>query len=149
MALNPKQKRFVEEYLSIGSGKAAAIAAGYSPKSAESQASRMLAMPEVQAYRRELEQKLFDEMGISKAWIGSRLVEIVERNRPGKPHLSWNDRTRQKEPDGFWIADDGTAIKALHELYVQLGFAQGQEETKDQRQSFEDGLAEQEKGSGL
>ena len=68
--MNPRQKRFVEEYLRLGNGKEAAVAAGYSPKGAEQQASRLLAMPEVQAYRRELEQKLFDELGISRAWIG-------------------------------------------------------------------------------
>lgn len=147
--MNPRQKRFVEEYLRLGSGKDAAVAAGYSAKSAEVQASRLLAMGEVQAYRRELEQKLFDELGISKAWIGRRLVEIVERARRPVPHLSWNSVTRQKEPDGLWISDDTTAIKALHELYVQLGFAQGGEETGEQRKSFEDWLREQDKTSGL
>lgn len=149
MGINPRQKRFVEEYLRLGSGKEAAVAAGYSPKGAEQQASRLLAMPEVQAYRRELEQRLFDELGISKAWIGRRLVEIVERASRPVPHLSWNSETRQKEPDGLWISDDTTAIKALHELYVQLGFAQGGEETGEQRKSFEDWLREQESGSRL
>ena len=149
MALNPRQKRFVEEYLRLGSGKAAAVAAGYSARSAEQQASRLLTMPEVQAYRREMEQKLFDEMGISKAWIGRRLVDIIERNTPGKEHLSWNPTTRQKEPDGFWLADDQTSIKALHELFVQLGYAKGEEETPEQRQSFEEWLAAQDGGSRL
>ena len=149
MALNARQKRFVQAYLQTGVGKEAAVQAGYSPKSAEQQASRLLSMPEVQAYRRELEQKLFDEMGISKAWIGRRLVEIVERSTQAVPHLSWNAVTRQKEPDGLWVNDDATAIKALHELYVQLGFAQGEEETREQRQSFEDWLAEQNQSSGL
>jgi phage terminase small subunit len=149
MGLNPRQKRFVEEYLRLGNGKEAAVAAGYSAKGAEQQASRLLSLPEVQAYRRELEQKLFDELGISKAWIGRRLVEIVERASRPVPHLSWNSATRQKEPDGLWVSDDTTAIKALHELYVQLGFAQGGEETGEQRQSFEDWLAEQNGGSRL
>jgi len=143
VALNPRQKRFVQEYLRCGIGKEAAIAAGYSQKSAEQQASRLLAMSEVQAYRREMEQKLFDEMGISPAWIGRRLVEIVERSTQGVPHLSWNHATRQKEPDGLWVADDTTAIKALHELFVQLGYAKGEEESAEQRQSFEDWLATQ------
>ena len=88
-------------------------------------------------------------MGISKAWIGRRLVEIVERSTQAVPHLSWNSVTRQKEPDGMWVNDDATAIKALHELFVQLGFAQGEEETREQRQSFEDWLAAQNQSSGL
>ncbi len=143
MGLNPKQKKFVEEYLTIGNGKAAAVAAGYSPKSAESQASRLLSMPEVQAYRRDLEQKMFDELGITQAWIGRRLVEIVDRCMQKTPVLEWNSATRQKEPNGEWQFDQNGATRALHELFVQLGFAQGQEETKEQRQSFEDWLAEQ------
>ena len=149
MALNTRQKKFVEAYLQIGIGKEAAIEAGYSPRSAEQQASRLLSMPEVQAYRREIEQRLFDELGISKAWIGRRLVEIVERSTQAVPHLSWNSETRQKEPDGMWVNDDATAIKALHELYVQLGFAQGGEETREQRQSFEEWLSAQNEISKL
>ena len=149
MAMNARQRKFVEEYLRIGIGKEAAVAAGYSRRSAEQQASRLLAMPEVQEYRRKLEQKLFDEMGISKAWIGRRLVEIVDRSMQAVPHLSWNDSTRQKEPDGMWVYDAMSATKALHELYVQLGFTQGGDETKEQRQSFEEWLAAQNEKSKL
>lgn len=149
MGLNPRQKKFVQEYLRCGIGKEAAVAAGYSPKSAEQQASRLLAMSEVQAYRREMEQKLFDEMGISPAWIGRRLVEITERCMQKVPVLEWNSETRQKEPNGEWAFDQNGAIKALHELFVQMGYAQGGEETADQRKSFEEWLAEQGKESGL
>src|SRR5271155_943246 len=45
--LTPKQARFVEEYLVDANGKAAAIRAGYSPKTAEVQASRLLRSPKV------------------------------------------------------------------------------------------------------
>ena len=149
MALNPRQKKFVEEYLRSGSGKDAAVAAGYSARSAEVQASRLLKMPEIQAYRREMEQKLFDEMGISQAWIGRRLVEIVERCMQKVPVLEWDHATRQKVPSGTWEFDPAGALRALHELDVQLGFAQGQEETAEQRQSFEDWLKTQDGGGRL
>jgi phage terminase small subunit len=46
---SPKQKRFVEEYLVDLNGKQAAIRAGYSPKTAEVQASRLLRYAKVQA----------------------------------------------------------------------------------------------------
>ena len=149
MALTVRQKKFVEEYLRLGLGKEAAINAGYSPRSAEQQASRMLAMPEVQAYRRELEQKLFDEMGISEAWIGRRLVEIVDRSMTAVPHMVWDPDERKKVHDGDWVFDAGNAIKALHELAVQVGYAKGETETTEQRKSFEDWLAEQNKTSRL
>ena len=147
--LSPKQKMFVQEYLRLGEGQAAAIAAGYAPKSAKSRASKLLRMPEVQAYRRELEAELFRQMGITKEWIGTKLVEIVDRCTQGVPHLSWNSETKRKEPDGLWVNDDATAIKALHELYYQLGFAQGDDETKEQQEGFEEWLARQNGGSGL
>ena len=149
MGLNPRQKRFVLEYLRCGIGKDAAVAAGYSPRSAEQQASRLLSMPEVQAYRRELESRLFQERGISKEWLGSVLLEILDRCMQRTPVLEWNSETRQKEPNGTWAFDPNGALKAVHELYVQLGFAQGGEETGEQRKSFEDWLREQESGSRL
>ena len=149
MALTVRQKKFVQEYLRLGIGKEAAINAGYSPRSAEQQASRMLAMPEVQAYRRELEQKLFDELGISEAWIGRRLVEIVDRSMTAVPHMVWDPDERKKVHDGDWVFDAGNAIKALHELAVQVGYAKGETETTEQRKSFEDWLAEQNKTSRL
>ena len=46
--LNPKQKRFVSEYLIDLNAKQAAIRAGYSPKTAEVQASRLLSLVKVQ-----------------------------------------------------------------------------------------------------
>ena len=125
--LNPKQKKFVEEYLRIGNATEAAIGAGYSPRSAASWGSRLLDLPEVQAYRRELEQQMFDEMGVSRAWIGRRLVEIAERCMQKVPVMEWNEATRRKEPSGVWSFDPSGALKALHELAAQMGFAEGGE----------------------
>ena len=149
MGLNARQQRFVLEYLRCGIGKDAAVAAGYSPRSAEQQASRLLSMPEVQAYRRELESRLFQERGISKEWLGSVLLEILDRCMQRTPVLEWNSETRKKEPNGTWVFDPNGALKAVHELYVQLGFAQGGEETGEQRKSFEDWLKEQPGGGRL
>ena len=78
-ALTARQKRFVEKYLACGDGPEAAIAAGYSPATAEERARELLRDPAVQRCRRESEQRLFDAMGVSSAWIGRRLVEIVDR----------------------------------------------------------------------
>ena len=46
--LNEKQKRFVSEYIIDLNAKQAAIRAGYSPKTAEVQASRLLSLVKVQ-----------------------------------------------------------------------------------------------------
>lgn len=47
-SLTPKQQRFVAEYLVDLNGKQAAIRAGYSPKTAEAQAARLLSNVKVQ-----------------------------------------------------------------------------------------------------
>lgn len=55
-----QQKLFVDEYLKLrkSNQKEAAINAGYSPKSAESQASQLLKNPRVQKYLKEREEQL-------------------------------------------------------------------------------------------
>ena len=125
------------------------MAAGYSPKGAEQQASRLLSMPEVQAYRRELEQKLFDELGISRAWIGRRLVEIVDRCMQATPHYARNPETKQREPDGTWEFDPTGALRALHELAGFLGELEAPEEETGEKPSFESWLAGQDREGRL
>lgn len=56
-ALTARQKRFVEEYLACGDGPEAAIAAGYSPATAEERARELLRDPAVQRCRRESKQR--------------------------------------------------------------------------------------------
>ena len=81
-----------------------------------------------------------------KRW---RLVEIVDRSMTAVPHMVWDPDERKKVHDGDWVFDAGNAIKALHELAVQVGYAKGETETTEQRKSFEDWLAEQNKTSRL
>ena len=145
--LTSRQKRFAEEYLRCGSAAEAAVAAGYSPKGAQKQAERMLADPAVQAYRREAERRLFDAEGVSPAWIGRRLVEIVDRCMQAVPHYSRNPETKQREPDGTWEFDPTGALRALHELAGFIRDMEGESETDGEDVSFEGWLKEQE-GAG-
>lgn len=56
--MNPKRKRFCEEYLKDLSGTDAAIRAGYNKRSARCQASQILAISECQEYIKELQSKI-------------------------------------------------------------------------------------------
>lgn len=56
--LNPKQLIFLQEYIRSGNGKQAAIAAGYSERSAEVTASRMLSQAKVKQYLSKKEANL-------------------------------------------------------------------------------------------
>lgn len=148
--LTARQKRFVDEYLLCGDAAEAAVAAGYSPKGARRHALRLLSDPAVQTYRREAEQRLFDSLGVSDAWIGRRLVEIAERCMQATPHYWRNPETKQREPDGTWEFDPGGALRALHEL---AAFLRGmEEETADKPEAgatFEEWLSEQDRGGRL
>lgn len=60
-----QQKHLVHEYLKLRkkkSGKQAAINAGYSPKTAQSQASQILALPHVQEYMKSQEALIAQEL---------------------------------------------------------------------------------------
>ena len=141
--LTERQKRFVDEYLLCGDAAEAAVAAGYAPSTAARQGERLLRDPGVQRYRRETEQRLFDAMGISSAWLGRRLVEIVDRGLQATPHFSRNPETKQREPDGSWEFDPGGVMRALHELDEHMRALREEQERDEESQSFEDWLAAQ------
>ena len=148
--LTDKQKRFVEEYLRCGDGREAALAAGYSPANAAARAEQLLCSPRIQAYRREREQKLFDRMSISPAWIGRRLVEIVDRCMQATPHMARNPETKQREPDGTWEFDPAGAMRALHELDEHMrALRMESAEEEEAPEGFEDWLERQSRESGL
>ena len=75
--LNPKQERFIQEYLGNAKGNAtqAAINAGYSAKTAQEQGSRLLTNEAVQIAINERQQALREKTNISQ----ERIVEEYAR----------------------------------------------------------------------
>ena len=148
--LTPQQMKFVVEYMKIGNAAEAAIAAGYSAKSAASRASKLLAMPAVQEYRQQVARDMFAQIGVDESWIGLKLVQLVESCMEGYPHFRRNPTTHELEPDGTWNLNASGAAKALHELRDHMGLTgRKDEETPEQRQSFEEWLEKQEGESRL
>lgn len=77
MSLTPQRKRFVDELIGHGgTQKDAAIRAGYAPEHAASQASAIMADPEVKAYVKESREALGDRMGITPERILQELAII-------------------------------------------------------------------------
>lgn len=72
--MTPKQRRFVEEYLIDLNGTQAAIRAGYSAKTANEQASRLLAKVNVQKAVAEAQAVRSEKTGIDAAWVLTRLA---------------------------------------------------------------------------
>lgn len=77
MALTPKQKRFCEEYLIDLNATQAAIRAGYSPKTAEQTASRLLRNVKVQEYIAKRQKELSRSTEITQERVIKELALIA------------------------------------------------------------------------
>jgi len=73
--LTPKQAAFVREYVVDKNGKQAAIRAGYSPKTAEVQASRLLSYAKVRAAVDAALKEVAEKTETEAEWIRRRLKE--------------------------------------------------------------------------
>lgn len=120
--LTDRQRRFVAEYLKNGgNGTEAAIAAGYAPKSAAVQASRMLNDDKVLAYKRACARRIYYNLGLTEEQIALDLREIYSRCMTATPHLSWDSEEHAWVEDGSWQFDARGAIKALEMLLRMSG----------------------------
>ena len=71
--LTRKQRKFAEEYLVDCNGTKAAISAGYSPKTANEQAAKLMSNPKIKSY---IEEKL-DEMSSEKLADAQEVLEYL------------------------------------------------------------------------
>jgi len=76
--LTPKQQRFAIEYLRLGQGKAAAIAAGYSPNTAAQIAHILLKKPHVRALIEKETRDAADRARSNADWVIERLEREAE-----------------------------------------------------------------------
>lgn len=88
--LSPKAQQFINEYLTDGNGKQAAIRAGYAPKAAEVQASRLLRNAQVAEAVRARQQQLQKKAGVS----AERVVEELARIGLVDPRMLFDARGR-------------------------------------------------------
>ena len=80
MALSTKQQRFVDEYMIDFNGTQAAIRAGYSPRTAGSQAYQLVTDDRIQAELKSRTAKLSEHASITVAEIVERLAAILRAN---------------------------------------------------------------------
>lgn len=119
-ALKERERLFVREYLVDLNGTRAAIRAGYSEKSAASQASRLLRKPEVRAYRDALLKEQFDAIGVTKHSIAAEIWKIYERCTQQRPVQIWDSVKHKYVFAGLWEFDVKGALKALDMLRQML-----------------------------
>lgn len=78
MALTPKQAKFVEEYLLDGNGRRAAIAAGYSEKTAHVIANENLNKPYIAELIAKGQAKVIKAVAAKREITRERLMEMAE-----------------------------------------------------------------------
>jgi len=77
--LSGKQRRFAEEYLIDLNGTQAAIRAGYSAKTANEQASRLLANVKVAVFVQAAMDKRSEDLGIDAKYVLQTIKNTIER----------------------------------------------------------------------
>lgn len=87
MALTDKQKRFCEEYLIDLNATQAAIRAGYSPKTAEQTASRLLRNVKVQEYIAKRQKELSRSTEVTQERVIRELALIAFSNTTDYAHV--------------------------------------------------------------
>ena len=79
--LSDKQRRWIDEYLIDFNGAAAALRAGYSPKSARSIAHENLTKPDIQAVLQARQAVTAKELQITRQGVIRGLLDAVEMGR--------------------------------------------------------------------
>ena len=114
--LNDRQARFVYEYQIDYNGTQAAIRAGYSPHTAQEQASRLLKHPLVKQMIETSEQARLKRLEISADRIRNELAKIAFANMAD--YATWGPRT-VKLKDSSKLTREDTA--AICEVYQKTG----------------------------
>ena len=76
--MNPRQQRFVSEYLLTLNATQSAVAAGYSARTAKQMGSRLLTRPNIKAALGRGQVAQLEREHVNAAWLLQRLVELAE-----------------------------------------------------------------------
>ena len=119
-ALSAQQERFCEEYLIDYNGQKAATRAGYSEKTAASQAWRLLRNAKVLARVRELQAQQAERLAMTSDWVMLQLRECYQRCMSKEPVLAFDPASGKMAETGEWQFDSRGATKALELMGRQL-----------------------------
>lgn len=113
--LNEQQRRFVAEYLIDLNGKQAAIRAGYAPKTAESQASRLLSHVKVAEEIRNAAAKREERTVITADVVLSEFLRIARVDISGAFDERGDLKPIHEIPEDVRRAMSGVEVEALFE----------------------------------
>ena len=98
---------FCREYIVDMNGSRAATAAGYSKKTARTQASMMLTKLNIQTYLKQLLTKPIEKLAITAEYVLGNIQEIGERCMQHKEVLD-----SEGDPTGEYVFKENGALKA-------------------------------------
>src|SRR5690349_10235637 len=126
--MNAKHARFVEEYMVDRNATQAAIRAGYSPRTARAQGSRLLTNADISAAVEAAEKAIVERTKVTQEYVVETLTEVVERCMERAPVMvrdpndgrKWIQKT---DDDGnhVWQFDAKNAVAGLNLLGKHLG----------------------------
>ena len=114
--LEEKQKMFCKEYLVDFNGTQAAIRAGYSKKTANEQASRLLTKVNVQTYLKQLIEKRNERANITQDDVVADIIKVKDRCMQNEAVLD-----KEGNETGIYKFDSNGANKALDMLMKHTG----------------------------
>lgn len=119
MALTPKQERFVQEYLVDLNGTQAAIRAGYSPRTANMQAARMLAKDNFKALVSERRAAIAQSLEITQERVAREYARIAFADMRHFARVDGGGIGLKASDD--WSDDDAAAVAELSETRSESG----------------------------
>ena len=114
--LEEKQKMFCKEYLVDFNGTQADIRAGYSKKTANEQASRLLTKVNVQTYLKKLIEKRNERTKITQDEVIADIIKVKDRCMQNEAVLD-----KEGNETGIYKFDSNGANKALDMLMKHTG----------------------------
>lgn len=118
--MNEKQLRFCEEYIIDHNATQAAIRAGYSPKSARTQASELLTKPNIQEKIQELAEKVSTEKIATAEEVLQHFTKVMRGELFDQAVKRDEDGNLQKVDVVAKLSDRNKAAEALAKHYALL-----------------------------
>lgn len=122
LLLNPRERKFCEEYLRIGRKGEAAELAGY--KDSANKATKLLKKTECLAYIRAIQKRAREELNIDDNWAVLKAIEVYERCMTAVPVTEWDYSEHKMVPTGEYVFDSKGAINALKLIKELLGLGE-------------------------
>ena len=123
MTLNPRQRSFVEHFLSTGNATESAKLAGYSPKTAAQQGFALLRNPNVTQAINELERQRSHRLRLSQDFELLKALEILEYAMEDKKRYTQKGEPMVDPATGEYVTvkDTNAALNALNLIAKMRG----------------------------